>query len=122
MATVKYEEELLKGTRWSHGCTLVQWLGITENDVGQEYEFPGAADCSVQFAGTFGGGSIDLQGSNIPGGSDYLTLLDLEGNSIQASGANIFTIRENVRFVRPKQPAGASGASINVYVLAKAVR
>lgn len=92
----------------------VSWSGITENDTAETFEKPRHSDVCVHVEGTFNSGAISIEGSN-DSGATFLVLKDMEGNDLTFNQATITTVRDNVQFIRPKQPVGA-GMSINVYM------
>jgi len=118
VATISYTSA--HGTdRFSHGSVVFTWTPLTENDTAQVLDKGGSSDCSIQVSGDFNGGTWTLEGSN--DGTNYVTLKDLEGSDITLAAAGIVSIRENVRYLRPKTPSG-TGMSLTITLLAKAVR
>jgi hypothetical protein len=100
--------------------TLLSWVGLAASgDVGDTQLYPEFADRSVQVTGNFGtGGAIILEGSN--NGSDWGTLRDPLGDALLFTSADIRSVLEATRYVRPKQSAG-SGSSLNVYLYARGI-
>lgn len=99
---------------------LVQWLAVTEADTCTAVEFTAFPDRSVQIGGTFGaGGTCVLEGSN--DGTNYVGLVDPQGNAISATGAKLEQISEITRKTRPRISAG-TGVSLNISMLCCGVR
>lgn len=84
------------------------WTPVTENDTGAPAFMPHYPDKSVQVAGTFGGGTFIIEGSN--DGTNYAALHDPQGTAISFTAAGIKMIAENSRFVRPRATAGTSSS------------
>jgi hypothetical protein len=100
---------------------VVQWTGLLNGDDGSPIDLPGSTLRSVQFTGTFGtGGTIVIEGSN--DGTNYVTLTDLQGNSISKTAAAIEGIQEVTRYIRPRV-TGGDGATdlVATLYLGKAV-
>ncbi len=117
MADIKAVKQ---NTPFDGAITLYKWSGLTENDVGLPVIIPARADRSAQFIGSFGGGQIDLEGSNVPESvldAEHETLSDPFGSLIEATDRGMFGITENTYQIRPK-PVSGSGMSVDVYVLA----
>jgi len=95
-----------------------KWIGVSETDTFTPVKSPAAAEKTVQFFGSFGGGAIALLGSI--DGTNYETMKDIENNDINPTANGIFTLRDNVVFVKPGVPAGTS-VSVNISLLHKAV-
>lgn len=91
----------------------VVWSTFTENDTGAAALMPHFPDKSVQVAGTFGGGTFLIEGSN--DGTNYATLHDPQGNSLSFTAAGIKMVAENSRYIRPRATAGSS-ASVTIAI------
>lgn len=72
------------------------------------------ADRNVQAFGTFGGGSVLVQGSNNDGGA-YHALDDPQGTDISFSGAGGKAISEVTELTRPLLSGGA-GSTVTVVI------
>ena len=96
----------------------VTWTGITTTtDTPSAFAIQDQAGLamSVQFAGTFNGGTTAvLQGSN--DGSTYTTLKDVLGNSVSATAAALFEVSSSVRYIKPSVSSG-SADNVNVIVV-----
>lgn len=121
MATITPTSEVpIAAGSSAHGTKVHQWTPVTESDTCTAVDDPGSADVSVQFAGgSFGGGSCALQGSN--DGTNYVTLKAIDGTDIDPTAAGFFTLRDNVRYIKPGVPSGTS-VSLTITVLSKTVR
>lgn len=93
---------------------VVEWPNMANGDVGEPIALPQMADRSVQVVGTFGGGSVTIEGSI--NGTDYATLTDPQGNDLVISTGKIEAVTELVRFIRPRV-TGDGTTSLNVSLL-----
>lgn len=101
------------------GCQLHTWVLLSANATGDSVELPGAADRSVQFAGTWGGATAALQGSN--DGSTWGALTNpATGSAITATADNnIAAVVENPRYIRAILTTVGTGASVSAYMLSR---
>lgn len=110
MATERTQEFI---TRHSQ---LIEWLGLADGESGDVAEVPSFPDMTLQLDGTFGaGGEMTFEGSN--DGTNFFILTEIAGTTIVLTGADLATIVENPRFIRPRISAG-SGVALNIRVLA----
>lgn len=94
---------------------LYSWaLGV--GDDGAPVEAVEFADRSVQVAGTLGGASVVIEGSN--DSTNYGTLTDPQGNDLAIITAKIEMITEVTRLIRPRVVSG-SGTSVTVSLIAR---
>jgi hypothetical protein len=98
------------------GVPRLIWTGITTtSDTADSFIVIGQSGVagSVQFAGTFAGGSTAvLQCSN--DGSTWFTMKDTLGNNISATAAAYFEFTTTAAYIRP---AVTSGSADNVDVI-----
>jgi len=88
----------------------VTWETLTEtNSTGAPFLIAAFNTIAIQFAGTFGGGSVVLEGSI--DGATYFTLDDVEGAAISKSAAGMETSGDYALWVRPRV---ASGTGVDV--------
>lgn len=97
-------------------CLLVIWTLTTANADGAPVELPHYPDKTVQIEGTFGSGTLTMQGTN--DSTNYQTLTDPQGNTIAKVGAALEAIQENPRKIRPNL-TGSTGATVTVTMLCK---
>jgi hypothetical protein len=76
---------------------------------------PQGSDRSVQVSGTFGGGTVLIEGSN--DGSNWFTLTDPTGAALSFAAAGLKQILELTRYIRPR--ASVAVTSVNVNLVAK---
>ena len=89
------------------GATVqVQWTPVTEADSCAAIAYPEWTDRSVQAAGTFGSGSVAVQGSN--DGTNFASLHDPGGTAIAITSAGVKQILENTYQVKPGFSGGSS--------------
>lgn len=93
-----------------------KWTPLLNTDVGSAVNSAYFADRSVQVFGTFGGGTIVLQGSN-DGGTTYVTLKDPLGNNLSFTTAGFKMIGDLAHLIRPSVSGGDGTTSLSVWVL-----
>lgn len=93
--------------------TVVKFAGATTNDTTAAIEWATFGDRSVQVAGTFGGGTVTIEGSN--DGSNWATLADAQGNALTITTAKIEQILEATRYMRAAV-TGGTGVSLTITV------
>lgn len=94
---------------------VVSWV-LAGGDVGVPFEYPVLADRSVQFVGSFGAGSIAIEGSN--DGTNWASLNDLQGTTLGAvTTSSIEGITELTRYIRPKNN---NAGTVTITLFAKA--
>jgi hypothetical protein len=114
MAVVNYSVETL--VTWRDRASVITWTGLATGDTGQPLEMTGWADRSIQATGTFGGATVNIEGSN--NGTNWSLLTDPQGNNIALTSAKIEQVMEITRFIRPAV-SGGSGVSINIITLVR---
>ncbi len=77
MAVISYS--VTRITTEKDPCHILTWSGLATGDTGQPVEMPGSADRTAHIAGSFGGGTCVIEGSN--NGTSWVTLTDPQGNS-----------------------------------------
>lgn len=111
MATIQPTMTVIPGGK----ARLYQWaLGV--GDDGAPVEAVEFADRSVQVAGTFGGASVVIEGSN--DSTNYGTLTDPQGNDLSITTAKVEMVTELTRLIRPRVVAG-SGTSVTVSLITR---
>lgn len=79
---------------------LVSWCNLNSTQwLGAPVILPQHSDRSVQFAGTFNGVTVVLEGSN--DGVNYKTLTDAAGGALSATVAALKQVTEAPLYVRP---------------------
>jgi hypothetical protein len=117
MATVQFSS-----TR--DGAVVVTWAALGGTDSGAPFRLPCSADLTFQVAGTFGGATCTLEGSN--DGTTWHVLTQ-KGGSGNAGHGNVYVMaytdahthacNETPLFVRPIN-SGGTGSSITVILAA----
>lgn len=100
----------------SRDVLIVLWETMGNADTGTTINLAGASDRSVQIAGTFGGATVTLQGSN--DGTNWATLTDPQGNGIAKTSAAIEQVSEITRYIRAIT-SGGTGTDVDVTLLVK---
>ncbi len=88
------------------------WTMVTATDTGAPIPFAQWADRSVQFAGTWGGGTVVWEGSN--DGTNYITLTDPQANAISKSADAIEQVMEVTLWARPKVTVSVTSVVITL--------
>lgn len=110
MATVDYTN-LPSTTLALH---RVKWAALGGSDVGAKVGMADFQDRTVQVFGTFGSGTVVIQGSN-DDGTTWATLTDPLGNALSFTSAGMKQITELPQFIRPSVSGGTNSA-IDVYL------
>lgn len=94
----------------------IAWADIATGDTIVAYEISGQAGLAgaVQFAGTFGGATVTLQGSN--DGTNYVTLTDPTGSDISVTSAGLIEFSTACRYIKPGT-SGGTGDAVDVTVV-----
>lgn len=94
------------------------WTALANGDTGSWEDVSRYADRTVTMTGTFGGGTLTMQGSN--DGTNAFTLhwgaAGGTTDDIVVTGAGGYTIYENPRYIRPSL-AGGSAGDVDIIVL-----
>ncbi len=94
---------------------LHTWGALTTGDAtGDSISHPGSPDRTVQFVGTFGTGTVLLEGSN--DAVTWATLHDPSDNDISSTANLISVVAESPLHIRPRV-TGADGATTVVVTL-----
>ena len=106
------------------GVHTVTWLTLTETNTdgspyGPNEGAPFNPDKTFHIFGTWGGGTLVIQGSN--DGTNWLTLTDIHSNAASYTADAIDVIAESPLYVRPLVTAG-SGVDLDVILVAHGVR
>lgn len=97
---------------------VVTWAGITAAaDTVAPYSRMDLGDRSIQVTGTFGGATVQLQGSN--DGVNYFALTTPAGATIQFTSAGLLQVTEAVLYVRPLISVDGSSPSITAVMAAR---
>jgi hypothetical protein len=115
MTTVPVTSEELPVPHTDRRIYVAVWANLANGDAGAAMEMPEGADRSVQFEGTFDGGTVEWEGSN--DGTNFHTLTDPQGNTISKTDSSISQVVEVARYMRPRVPSGGASTSITATVL-----
>jgi hypothetical protein len=117
MATVLFTS--VPSTTHGDNWRQVTWTPLTDaNPDGQPFQMPTWSDRTVQVTGTFGGGTLTMQGSN--DGTTWFTLVDPQGNALTwTTSDRIETVLDVPLFVRPLASGGASKSLTVIMVATK---
>jgi hypothetical protein len=97
------------------GCEVWAWEGVSDSDTFVRVLPAGTEPVigSFQVTGSFGGGTVRLQGSN--NNSDWVNLNDISGDQISLTGAGAAEFSTAMAYLRPIV-SGGTGYSLNVYI------
>lgn len=95
---------------------LYTWANLAAGDDGAPIEAVEFADRSVQVAGTFGGATLVVEGSN--DSTAYGTLTDPQGNDLNITAARIEMVSEVTRLIRPRVQGG-TGVNLTISLLTR---
>lgn len=116
MATVSHDTTRVSGTP---AIQHVQWVLTTADSDGEYVSIPEYADKTVHVYGTFGSGTLALQGTNEDGTpANPISLTDPQGNAIELTAAGIKAVTENPLKARPLL-TGSTGASVTVLLVCR---
>lgn len=101
------------GSSPAKGIHKMVWV-LTGTDDGRPEVAPQYPNKSVQVTGTFGGGTVLIEGSN-DGGTTWSTLTDPQGNALSftVTGA-IEKVQENTQLIRPRASVGVTSVTVNL--------
>lgn len=100
------------------GVRVWTWALTTANADGAPLDLTAFPDKTVHIFGTFGSGTLTMQGSN--DGSDWQSVRDPQGNAIAKTASYLGAILENPRYLRPNL-TGSTGATVTVILVARGV-
>lgn len=95
----------------SQDVALSQW-SLAVGDTATPIKLGVYSDRTVQVAGTFGGATVTLQGSNNDVG--YHTLTDPQGNALSFSAAGLETVMELPFFIKPVISGGDGTTALDI--------
>ena len=95
----------------------------TSAGAGDGQDLPQYPDKSVQISGTFGGGTVVIQGTNAdPTASKWSTLADPNGNAMSYTTTTLEQILEITRYIRPNMTVGGAAGAITVRCISSAYK
>lgn len=98
--------------------THVTWTLTDADPLGDPFIAPGLSDRSVQVFGSFGGGSVKLQGTNEISPVNWAQLHEPSGTDISFGAAGIEAVLENTTQIRPVLQ-GSTGGSVTVILVSR---
>lgn len=96
---------------------VAKWPNLAQGDDGAPLGCAQYADRSFQVAGTFGGASVDVEGTN--DGVNWATLTDPQGNNLIFTAAKIEMVSEATLKIRPRIVGGDATTDLTVTALLK---
>lgn len=98
------------------GTYVHTWTLTTADAVGTSLILPGAPDRTVFIFGTFGSGTVTLEGS--PNNTDWFVLSDPQGNAISKTDKAVEAVAENAPYIRA-QISGSTAATVTVTLVSR---
>jgi len=92
---------------------LVTWTLVGTDD-GAPINMTQWADRSVQFVGTWGGGTVLFEGSN--DGTNYATLTDAQTSAISKTADSLEQVVELTRLARPRASVSVTSVVVSLLV------
>jgi hypothetical protein len=95
------------------GIEIITWPAMANGDTGEPVLVLGKAGAigSLQAEGTFGGGTLTLQGSNIEGGAGaYRNVKDGAGNGLSLTAPDMEDFSTAAAYLSPALAGGSAGA------------
>lgn len=96
----------------SSDVAVTTWASMAANDDGAPVRLAVYSDRAIQVAGTFGGASITIGGSN--DGETYHALTDAQGNELTLTAGALKAIVELPVFIKPRVFGGDGTTSLKV--------
>lgn len=103
----------------SGGTLLFSWDLTQADATGTASSHAGAADRTVQVAGTFGGATVVIQGSNQHDPTEWHTLHDMAGADLSFTSGGMRVMGENPLHVRAVLTGGDGTTAIGVHILSR---
>jgi len=100
---------------------VVTWTPIAPGDTCEPIKkgLVDFVDRTVQVAGTFGGGTVTVEGSN--DGTNYSVLNNVQGTSLSLAAAGVRAVAETPLYTKPVLTGGAA-SSLTVTLLCRRAR
>ncbi len=96
------------------------WLGLANGDDGDPISMPGASDATIQVFGTFGGGTIILEGScEVDPPSNFFQMRDGGDNVISFNAADGEMVGPIAVSIRPRVTAGDATTNLTAILLVR---
>lgn len=96
------------------GKAMTHTWTLSDNESGEAIESPHYVDRSVQVAGSLGGGTVTLQGSN--DGSNYEVLTDATGAVLSFTASGLKQVLQVTRYIKPVI-TGATSPDVQIILL-----
>jgi hypothetical protein len=96
---------------------IITWVLTSANSDGAAVQYPDYADRTVQFTGTFGTATVQLEGSL--DGTNWTVLTDPQGNAITKTATSIEAVSEAVPFIRANLSTPGAGATITALLFVR---
>jgi hypothetical protein len=97
---------------------IYSWTLTDGDPTGNALTHTSHADKTIQVYGTFGGGTVTIQGANHPTSQTWATLTDHADTNITFTTAGMKLIAQNPFAIRPILTGGA-GVTVTVIVVVK---
>lgn len=101
---------------------VVKWAGIPLGSSGVPWCSAEYSDKTVHILGVFNGTTVTIEGSNQPVPTDYVSLVDPQGNTISKAATGIEAILESPLWIKPVTTVGGALTAIIVIIVARRIR
>lgn len=98
-------------------AALITWILLTADPAGAAVAYEDYQDRAVQATGTFGGATLQWEGS-LDGGTTWFILTNPQGTAIAFTAAGGSQISEASALIRPRLTTVGAGATINAILYA----
>jgi hypothetical protein len=96
------------------------WEAVTASTVTNGAETAaGLPDKTVYVTGTFGSGTVTMEGSNNTATGPYVDCVDPQGNAIAFSADGQEAILENPQWIRPRVSGATGGTDVDVILISR---
>lgn len=103
----------------ANNAILATWAGLVNGDDGAAVEWLDFSDRCIQVAGTFGGATLAIQGSN--DGANWSVLNNPQGDPLAFTGSGLGQVLELPRYMSPLVTAGDDTTNLTVTLCARRV-
>lgn len=111
--------EIAKSKRKIVGGIEIRWLAMATGDTSEPVGFASMSDRSIQVEGTFGGATVNIEGSNDKGAT-WAPIQDAEGALLTFTAAGLKQVLEVTGLIRATVTGGAaSGINVSLTALEK---
>lgn len=111
----------------NNNIITLTWTGLDGDDVGEWIDVSDFADKTVHIYGTFDSATVVIQGSNDPvcltdaQNAAAVSMRTPQGTVISKTAADLITLLENPKFIRPVVSGGGASTALKVVIQGKRI-